>query len=496
MVARPKPRTSLIAGVFVIVGLLGAIAIGFTLTDTLKLLDSTRGYTVRFGLDDGVSGVKRGSPVTLGGYEVGRVVDLRPADEPASGVADGRTARVPTAMLVDIRLPADMALYGNAVVRVQRPLIGTLSAINIVDPGGPGREQGRGQGRGQGDESRGVATAPLDAGATIAGASGGSIDAIIDNASELTGSLQTILAALAPRAETGSADLAGALEAMRSFTERIDRRSAPLLDDLEAAVTRTREVGDRLSGMVDSAEAALTDARGGIGEIRGLIENADGFVADTRALIDETGPDLRDTASNAADLAERLNTRIVPEYESRFGSLLDRGDDVLGSADAMIDELNTSFRELEPQIRRTAANLRLGSDTALAFVDEVRAAPWRLLNRPGKREQQRDLLYSAARNYARAVSDLRATSASLESAVAGLSDGASPTEPRRIIELRAELTAAFDRYAKLESDLLDLLAGEGLDDARLPAPATAPDADTDQDRNAPAPDGTDPGQRD
>lgn len=474
MVARPNPRTSLIAGVFVVAGVMAAVVIGFTLTDAISLLDSTRRYMVRFDLADGVGGVKRGSPVTLGGHDVGRVVGLRPAFEPAPQAPAGRRARVPAGMLVEIRLPAEMALYDNAEVRVQRPLIGTLSAINITDPGGPGLSP---------DGSARTATL-LDSGDAIDGTTGGSIDTVIANAAGVTGKLDAILASLAPRAETGAEDLAATLEAARAFSERLDSRSETLLAELDELAGRALEQADRLPALVDETERVLGDAREGIADIRATIDNADGFITEGRTLLDDTGDDLRTTTSEAAELATRFNDELLPEYESRFDALLEQGRGVLGSADAVVGDLGSAFRELEPQVQRAAANLRLGTDLGLSFVDEIRAAPWRLLNRPGRLEQRRELLYTAARDYARAVSDLRATSASLEAAVAGLADRDTPTDPDRIAALRAQLTSAFDRYAGLEADLLDLLAGEGVEGARLP--------DEPRDAGA-AEDGTGPG---
>ncbi len=65
----------------------------------------------------------------LGGNQVGRVTAVRPL---LSG--DGAVSH----WLVRIKIGSDYKLYSNAVINLERPLIGSLSTINIRDPGRKG----------------------------------------------------------------------------------------------------------------------------------------------------------------------------------------------------------------------------------------------------------------------------------------------------------------------------------------------------------------------
>ena len=74
--------------------------------------------------------------------------------------------------------------------------------------------------------------------------------------------------------------------------------------------------------------------------------------------------------------------------------------EVGGRALSLIDRV-------EPPLVRTMSNFQLASGQATLLVEEVRAAPWRLLERPDEKEQREVVLFSAVRRYAESVEKLR-----------------------------------------------------------------------------------------
>src|SRR5205823_793301 len=87
-----------------------------------------RKFFVRFTMEDGATGLKDGSPVQLGGQQIGRVVRVD-FSKNANGEA--------TALDVLVEVRGDLTLYENAGVYLQLPLLGTLSSINISSVGSP-----------------------------------------------------------------------------------------------------------------------------------------------------------------------------------------------------------------------------------------------------------------------------------------------------------------------------------------------------------------------
>jgi hypothetical protein len=144
--------------------------------------------------------------------------------------------------------------------------------------------------------------------------------------------------------------------------------------------------------------------------------------------------------------------------------LLARGQRGVDEFAALAERANSLMAESAPQLRTIVANARLASDQLKLTSAEVRAAPWKLLSKPtGRKELENEALYDAARQYALAVSDLRAASASLESVTAAqaAADGqpTTPMQREQVDRLLSEVQAAFERYERAERAFLSRLTG-------------------------------------
>jgi ABC-type transporter Mla subunit MlaD len=420
--AMTNTRNNVIAGVFVLMGLVLAVWASFMLSDRSGF-PSTRDFSVRFTLAQGAMGLKRGSPVLLAGQPIGRVLGVE-FDTPAG---DG----VPGAVDVLVEVRSDLTLYENAVINLEKPLLGSLSSINITAVGSP--EVPSPQGRGpqiEADETVPGRLAPpgflADAGlgpeqseqirSAIA-----SIDAGIRRISDL-------IERSGPQVEAGIGD------------------ARQVLADLRQSVGEWRTKIDATLGNVESASGRLEPIMTGI---ESGVEEARVVIASVRSLIDDNRARLDRTIASLESAAGKIDSQTI---ESVNAALRD-GRDALGTFSEAVATVSRVVGEEAPSLRRTLANLRVMSDQLKLTAVEVRSQPWRLLHQPTAKEFEAQVLYDATRSYAEAVSDLRAASESVESA--------SASRPEGDADLRAvlgTLSAALERYRQAEQYLFDKLA--------------------------------------
>ncbi|MEO1513192.1 MAG: hypothetical protein AAFU70_14060, partial [Planctomycetota bacterium] len=342
-------------------------------------------YFVRFPVEQGAPGIKSGSPVLLGGQPIGRVGRI-------STVFSEDDLRVAQAIEVELLVRGSLVLYDNADIAVSQPLLGSLSSISISHVGGPARAN---------PDAISSAPAPQlvpedgviegsSAPALLAQAGLGpeQIDAIkeiLDNANAGVADFRRIAGAFAEDAEPTSGSLRETVEAFRDVSVAIRDRS------YEPLVT--------LQSTLDGADRFVNE------QLPGATEQAEGLVTDARDLLNENRDRVTRTLENVESVTARFDGETIDEFES----LIQEGRLTLATYNEAGEDIRELITEQSPQLRRTLANVRLVSDQAVLFFDEVRAAPWRLLQRPGNKELGEEILYNAARAYARAVSDLRAS---------------------------------------------------------------------------------------
>ncbi len=388
-------RNNVVAGMFVIGAMLLALFISIMVSGAQKRLAATHPYTVRFSLMDGASGLKQGSPVMLGGQEVGRVTSIAFTDRDKGAISG-----------VDVRVAvrSDIAIHEDAWAFLERPLLGSMSAINFSSLGGakpvlaPGAVLG------------GVIAPPsFLAQAGYGPEQAGQVKAIIADAAKAVDSLNRIAAKLEGDIDSGSKGV---------------RRA---IDDISAIAAEWRAKSPEWTTRVDS-----------------ILASADLAAHDFQAVVQENRGPVKEAIETLSRGISRFNDETMP-----------LATDMIKSAKGGADEfreanirLNRLLKEQEPNIERILANFRLASDEIKLLGIEARRSPWKLLYSPKTKELESELFYDAARTYAQAVSDLRAASESLESVSAG-----SPSR-ESIDQLMTKLQAAFKQYEEAERTLL------------------------------------------
>lgn len=422
-------RNNILAGIFVVAGLALAVWASFVLADRSPLGGLKR-FSIRFSLAGGAPGLKTGSPVTLAGQQIGRVVGVK-----FEGVQDQPgQPMTPRSVLVRVEVERRFEFYENARVAIEKPLLGSLSSINISDTGDPKTvtDPQHGNPELQEDETIDGSVSPPSflADAGIGPEQIDDIRAAIKSAREATDRLNTLIAKAGPDVEQGIADARAVIADVRANAKRWSER-------IDSITARIDDAAGRLPPALDRADK--------------VIANADGLVDDARGVIRDVRPGIEASVKNIESASAKLDRETIASLNDALGD----ARKALGAFDRAVDKVSTLLTEQKPNIARTLANLRLMSDQLKLTSIEVRSQPWRLLHEPTNKELSSQVLYDATRQYAEAASDLRAASDAL--ALAASPENTPHTTPDELGDLSSKVAEALERFRKGEKLLLQKL---------------------------------------
>lgn len=442
-------RNTILAGAFVVASLLLAVWVSFMLSDS-RGTARMRPIQVRFPLALGTHGLQKGSPVLMGGQQIGQVSDWKfdfARNDEGHEVAQG--------VIVRASIDQSLTVFSDAKVFLERPLLGTLSSLNIVDAGGQ-RPSDPTRGVATVLERDGVLVGTLAPPALLAQAGYGEEQAL--QVRTLIKDLADMVATTKPNVEGTTAD---AREVLTLLRERVGEWSAKV----DTTLANVETASGKINPLMDTAKASLD-------EFTVAASNARRAVEDVRAAIDENRPKVDSILTSVDEATQRINRESL---ELLNAALTDARDALSVLSDAADGAQRLITRET-PTARRILANLRLMSDQLKLTAVEVRSQPWRLLYQPTRKESDEQLLYDSVRSYAEASSDLRAAAESLN-ALAAARGGANAGEMQSATDA---VDTALQHYTLAERAFLDrLLRGE---QGAKPAPRS---------NRAPAPKGDD-----
>lgn len=425
--ARGSSRNNVLAGVFIVASLVLAVVMAFTLA-SISGLGPTTPYKVRFSVQDGAVGLKKGSDVQLGGQLVGKVTKVELAKAPGP---DGTMN--PEGIDVSVELLKDLVLYKDAKFSLERPLLGSLTTINIWSVGDASGKAGR-----------------LEPGQTIKGglappsflAQAGIGPDVINKIPEMISDARDTLHNFKELTETNRPKIDETVENIRQVSAEVRGKAGDWTKAGDRIVANAENFSQRLGPWMDKADGAVADAKA-------FSEGLDKALSDNRPKIDQI-------IGNAAEVTERFKTQTMDRVDAAVAA----GKDALEEFRTLAMNVGGLVTEEKPNIEKMLANARLATDQLKLAMVEIRAQPWRLLYRPSKKETEQELLYDSARAYATAVSDLRATSESLSAVLEAAHSGASPEQAKEIEALRTRLREKFQKYDQVERDLLDRMIKE------------------------------------
>lgn len=394
--AHERSRNNVRAGIFVTLAVALAVGTVIVLTDVGEtILRPTRSYSAGFQVADGLKNLKAGAQVRVGGITMGHVDEVRPR-------LDGGPF---TEIEVDFSIDERVRLFRDAKIFISSQLIGSDAWLDIYDVGTPEK--------------------------------GGAEESVIVGESD-PGTLATLL----------GPDLAD--------------DASGIVEDLKATTGDVRSLAGRISGedwprWAGSVDQVMTWATSATDEIDRVLAAGEGLLQDARDVIGENREPVRDTIADARDTSENLKSitaTVRGETVDKVHKLLDRGQEGLDRAVSVLESVGEDYPAWSTDVGEALAGARLTAQQLKLASIEVRRSPWKLLYRPTRVELEHELLYEAARSFALAGSDLKASSASAERILA---DHRDRLDQPTVQQIAAFLQDSLDRYSRAQERLMDVL---------------------------------------
>jgi ABC-type transporter Mla subunit MlaD len=425
-------RNNVLAGLFVIASIVLGVWVAFMLTDRGPGAGGMP-FFIRFSIDEGAAGLQRGSPVLLGGVQVGRVKGVAFETTP-NGEATG--------IKVEVEVRPDVVLNEDAGVYLEKPLLGSLSSINIASVGSP--LMSGFQGASARIEKGDVVMANLAPPGFLAQAGFGP-EQVRQLQSTLKG-LEKSVVNVEQLIDKGSPEITAAVSDMRATVTQ----ARASFSEWDASVKRTLASAEGAAAEVEKAskqaEPLMTDARAAVASGRAMLDDARAIVSDNRGRIEEI-------IANVNDATGKINTETVMLLNDALRDA--RG--AMSQAQQAIGDVQSLIAEQRPNIRAGMANFRLTAEQLKLTAVEVRSQPWRLLHQPTNKELSSQVIYDATRSYAEAASNVRSAAEVLSelSLRPGTMSDAELT--KKLGEVGQELVNSMQDFRKAEDGLLQKL---------------------------------------
>ncbi len=406
-----RTRNNVRAGIFVTVAIALALATVLVLSDVWQTLSKPfHQYTVTFDVASGVQNISPGAAVRVGGMQMGKVKQVRPM------IADGVFQEV---IEIDFSLDSRVRLYDNATVMITSALIGEGANLEIFNLGGDPAEPS--------EEADAAERTPavLADGGVLEGTPG-------------IGALAGILGpANAVKAEMIIDDFKATSGNIRQLTQRINQDDWPRwADDITEVMSWATSATERVDDLLI--------------EGRGLFADTRGVVAENRESIGAIVTNAQSTSEDMKSVMSRVRTETVDKVHA----LLDTGQEGLNQASAVLKDLRMDYGIWATDVTETLAAARLTAQQLKLTSIEIRRSPWKLLYRPGRSELEHELLYEAARSFALAGSDLKASSHSARRLLEHHRDELDEETVKRINEFLGD---SLERYSNAQQRLVDVL---------------------------------------
>jgi len=402
------------AGIVVLLGL-GVLGLGlFLVSGGVDQLRDKRFYTILFEDAGGIGG---GDAVYLAGQRIGSVTSVEARKS-------GETSRV----AVTVEVYASAEIHKNATFRISQTITG-ITTMRILYGSG----------------------ALADAATPLAGTKLATFEEAIDEAVQLVKDARAMVEDLA--------------------------RAAKRVDTIMADAEK-RELPAKL-------EAVVAELRGAVEDARRIVRNAEGPVDETLQRVRAAARALEETLAQVrADYGEKLEPRVTAALESLrkaaadVEGLLARNRDridatlqnvadashrvapVLARIEGLARSADEAVIEVRPRLVAAVENAKRAMKNFEAVTEDLKTAPWKLVNKPSDQEAREVHLYNAARLYTAAVGDVAAGIEDLETLqrLGLLSD---PGGAARIADVLARLQKALEEHDRRQRDLVELIVAGG-----------------------------------
>jgi len=403
------------AGIVMIAGL-AILAVGLFLVSggSEQFIERAR-YTIYF---EDAGGIKGGDDVKLSGQHVGSVASV---DEKVVR-KDGRNQRL---VGVTIEIYADKVIEPDARFMISQTITGIVS-MSILHGASSARADDR-------TELFGDKVATFEEAI-------GNANALLADAREIVAEMKA--AAVDVRAIVAQLREKGIAEDADAFMEKINRAAdslvtiladakSPVGDTLEHARTAAANLKDVTANVRDEGWPKIHE------RLQTILENIRAASEKLDAMLAENRPDLRLAIQNFKD----ATLRIAPTLE-RIERLAKSADETVA--------------DVRPRLVAMIDNARKAMENFKGVTEDLKTAPWKLVNKPSDKEGREVHLYAAARLYVSAAEEVGFQVDQLESLQ---KSGAFADEARKadLESALASLRTSLGDYDRREKELLELL---------------------------------------
>jgi ABC-type transporter Mla subunit MlaD len=240
------------------------------------------------------------------------------------------------------------------------------------------------------------------------------------------------------REKVNQIDLKGMQEEAREMLVAL-REAAT---DLRRLVQDNRERIDRLVSNVEQLTAALKDDWPKMSEkAQGVLDEAREAAAEVKGILKENREGLKSIVQKLDDAANRMGPVFV-------------------QMEAITRAANDAVLEMRPGLTRSLAAASKAFENFQALTEDLKAAPWKLVNKPSDKESDDVHLYNAARNYVDAAGRVAVAVQDLETLrkLGVLGDPERADLIEKTLATMQEALAEFDANQKRFSSLITATA--------------------------------------
>lgn len=385
-----KERNATKAGFFIVFSTVLIIVIVLAIKGGGRLAEPQQSRVVQFKLSDDLGGLRVGDDVRVGGYKVGAVSAIDPAD------LDHPQPR----MLVTFTLPARYKLRSDATVGVQTTLTGS-ACLNVASLGATGKP---------------------------------------DPEALLVGSPDPKTVALTSLAGAGD-DIGHIVREVRSET----------LPKVNGAVDSFRQGGDSATHLVRHVDEKIDPI---VGKYDLVTEKAGGALDSIHQMIGPSVTDFHGTVANMHEITSDLKGKLpelLAKVDSAIDGTRSALESVQKTVQNTT-EISASLRSVvsgnEGKLDNIIASIKATGDNLKAASVEIRHSPWRLLYKPGPGEMANLNIYDAARQFADGANELNDAAQALKDAA-----NDKEADPRKVQEMINRLERTFANFHEVEQKL-------------------------------------------
>ena len=412
-----RQRNNVRAGIFVTVTLLMAVLTVVVLTSAWEgIFSSSNDYIVVYDVSSGVRNLKEGAEVRVGGMSFGQVLSIKPR------ISEGSPFKQ---IEVEFSVNSPIEIFANAEILVTSSLIGSEAWLDIPSVGTPDA------GPAPADGVTGVASVGALTGLLGPG-NASKASAMMDDAKKFT-------------------------EFMASVPDEYQQRVVPILNNAESATEDMAELAQTVRnenwpGWSANVDRVLDWASSATDDFDAILVNGRGILEENRTKINNTVANIETASGTVKDITETFNTTTL----TKLHDFLDKGQATVDGALAVLENVDREFDTMIPGVHDMLANFRLTAQQLKLFSIEIRRSPWMIFYEPSVSDLEHELLYAAARTFASAASDLKASAGSMQRVLDRHGENAI-TDPKTLQRLNKYLIDSMDDYEKAQQRLIDVI---------------------------------------